>query len=155
MEEGLEIVKAIRDRYDGERRNPWNEFECGSNYARSMASYSLIIAVSGFRYDMTREMIGFDPIIQFAAGGEFQSFWSIDGGWGTYRMSEEKTEIALLHGSTTIRSLGLPNAALDGEVSVNGMRIEGSPQGIRNIIRPIVDSPGRTENHCRAQKEPE
>jgi DNA-binding IclR family transcriptional regulator len=23
IEEGLEIVKAVRDRYDGEKRNPW------------------------------------------------------------------------------------------------------------------------------------
>ena len=30
--EGLDIVTSIRDRYDGEKRNPYNEFECGSNY---------------------------------------------------------------------------------------------------------------------------
>ena len=47
----------VVDRYDGEKRNTFNEMECGSNYARSMASYSLIPAFSGFTYDMTnREM---------------------------------------------------------------------------------------------------
>jgi len=63
MDEGLAIVKAVRERYDGERRNPWNEFECGSNYARSMASYSLLLALSGFEYDMRKGHIGFSPKI--------------------------------------------------------------------------------------------
>ncbi|MCB0022318.1 MAG: hypothetical protein KDD91_04730, partial [Caldilinea sp.] len=33
VDEGMTCVAALRKRYDGERRNPWNEFECGSNYA--------------------------------------------------------------------------------------------------------------------------
>ncbi|RME61552.1 MAG: hypothetical protein D6790_07615, partial [Caldilineae bacterium] len=56
VEEGMTCVEALRRRYDGERRNPWNEFECGSNYARSMASYALLLAFSGFRFDSARGM---------------------------------------------------------------------------------------------------
>lgn len=59
LDEGLEVVEAVRHRYDGERRNPWNEFECGSNYARSMASYALLLALSGFVCDMTEGCLGF------------------------------------------------------------------------------------------------
>ena len=39
-EAGLKIAAAVRARYDGRRRNPWNEVDCGSNYARSMASFN-------------------------------------------------------------------------------------------------------------------
>ena len=78
-DEGVEIVKAIRDRYDGRKRNPWNEIECGSNYARSMASYSLIPIFSGFRFDMPHRRIGFDPIINMK---NFRCIWSLDSCWG-------------------------------------------------------------------------
>lgn len=62
--EGERIVKAVRDRYDGENRNPWNEIECGSNYARSMASYALLPIYSGFSFDMTEKRIGFAPLVE-------------------------------------------------------------------------------------------
>ena len=79
VEEGLDIVRAVRDRYDGRRRNPWNEFECGSNYARSMASYSLLLALSGFSFDLRSGHLGFRPVVPAA---RFRCFWSIDGAWG-------------------------------------------------------------------------
>ena len=49
--ESLQIVRAIRERHDGRRRNPWNEFECGSHYARALAAYGLLLAHSGVRAD--------------------------------------------------------------------------------------------------------
>ena len=39
VQEGLEVVRLCRDRYDGVRRNPFNEYECGHWYARAMSSY--------------------------------------------------------------------------------------------------------------------
>lgn len=49
QEESLSIVRGIRQRYDGRRRNPWNEFECGSHYARAMASYGLKLAFKSWQ----------------------------------------------------------------------------------------------------------
>ncbi|MBN1852308.1 MAG: hypothetical protein JW829_06275, partial [Pirellulales bacterium] len=47
VEQGLEIVRACRDRYDGRVRNPFNEYECGHWYARAMSSYGLIQGLTG------------------------------------------------------------------------------------------------------------
>ncbi|NLF01419.1 MAG: hypothetical protein GX601_10635, partial [Anaerolineales bacterium] len=41
IDEGLAVVEAIRARFDGARRNPWNEQECGHHYARAMASWAV------------------------------------------------------------------------------------------------------------------
>ena len=50
VREGVQCFENVRRRYDGERRNPWDEPECGHHYARAMAAWSGIVALSGFRY---------------------------------------------------------------------------------------------------------
>lgn len=104
MEEGLEIVRSVRERYDGVKRNPWNEFECGSNYARSMASYGLLLTFSGFSYHMSQKMLGFNPISE----GDFKSFWSIEGAWGTFQRQENSIKLTVLYGELDLAQLSLP-----------------------------------------------
>ena len=57
VNEGLEIVRCCRARYDGVRRNPFNEYECGHWYARAMSSYALIQGYSGLRYDAAEKTL--------------------------------------------------------------------------------------------------
>jgi len=106
VKEGAAVVAAVRDRYDGEKRNPWNEFECGSNYARSMASYSLLNAFSGLQFDMVKGMIGFEPVA--AKAGKFQCFWSLEGGWGVFSMKPARARIQVLYGALKLKSVKLP-----------------------------------------------
>lgn len=44
VDEALKVVTDVRDRYDGSRRNPFDEVECGHHYVRSMASWGLLDA---------------------------------------------------------------------------------------------------------------
>ncbi len=101
VEEGLAVVKSVRDRYDGEKRNPWNEIECGSNYARSMASYALVPALSGFTFDLRCGHIGFAPLGDPAT---FTCFWSVDGAWGLYRRTARGIRLEVLYGSLRLQS---------------------------------------------------
>lgn len=101
VDEGLTIVKAVRERHDGYRRNPWNEVECGHHYVRSMASWGLLLALSGFKYDMLKGTISFKPVIN---EDNFTSFWSTGKAWGIYRQKKDrqsgevKSEIEVLYG---------------------------------------------------------
>lgn len=79
LREGLAVCKAIRDRHDGYRRNPYNEFECGSHYSRSMANYAYLPALSGFRYSAPERTLYLDPIV---SEDDFRCFFSVDSGWG-------------------------------------------------------------------------
>jgi uncharacterized protein (DUF608 family) len=105
IKEGMTAVKAIRDRYDGKKRNPWNEFECGSNYARSMASYALLNAFSGFEFDMVEGMLGFHPLE--TKDGKFRCFWSLAPAWGTYSCQKTSAELQILDGSLVLTRLRL------------------------------------------------
>lgn len=101
--EGLTCVKAVRSRYDGKKRNPWNEMECGSNYARSMASYALLLVYSGFVYDMYRHKIGFHPIVQ----APWQFFWSLDSGFGIVKKEKNRISLQVLYGKLKVEEVEL------------------------------------------------
>jgi len=79
IEEGLEIVRACRARYDGRVRNPFDEFECGHWYGRALASYALLQALSGARYDAVDKIIHLKPKFK----GDFRAFLSTAAGFGT------------------------------------------------------------------------
>jgi len=106
IEQGLRCVRAVRERYDGEKRNPWNEIECGSNYARSMSSYALLLTYSGFKYDVPNKMIGFAPLEK---KDDLSFFWSLDSGWGHVAFRQNKMEISLSSGSIDIARIEIGN----------------------------------------------
>ncbi len=81
VNEGVECIGNIRRRYDGRRRNPWNEAECGSHYARAMASWSAIPALSGWTYHAVERSLSAQPRVNEK---RFESFWSTGTGWGTF-----------------------------------------------------------------------
>ena len=78
IDNGLCCIAAIRDRYDGLKRNPFDEAECGHHYARAMASWAAILALSGFGYSAVT------GTIRFAAPQEpVRHFWSTGYAWGS------------------------------------------------------------------------
>lgn len=97
LEEGLAIVKGVRDRHDGVARNPWNEFECGHHYARAMSSWSLILALSGFHYNARERFIAFAPKIN---ANDFKSFYSTGSGWGVFSQKASATGLSAKIGVT-------------------------------------------------------
>lgn len=113
-DEAVSIVNAIRDRYDGKKRNPWAEIECGASYSRAMASYSFLLIYSGFKYDMTKNMLGFIP----KKRGKY--FWSIDGAWGTVELKENEIRFHVLYGELELKSFvhdldSVEQVVLDGQ----------------------------------------
>ena len=115
--EALDVVSAIRARYDGKLRNPFSEIECGASYARAMASYALLMIYSGFRFDMTRGMLGFRPM----RSGQY--FWSADGAWGTVQLCDTSLRLSVLYGDITLKCLEHPLPCAS-TVSLNGRPVE-------------------------------
>ena len=115
-DEGLAAVRAIRDRYTGERRNPWSEIECGANYARTMASFALLPILEGFTVDLPAGRIGVQPRIP----GSLRAFFSCGTAWGTLEVTDGGITLTLSGGT-----LRLSSFACTG--TVTGVEADGAP----------------------------
>jgi uncharacterized protein (DUF608 family) len=104
VKEGLAVVKMVRSRYDGHVRNPWNEYECGSFYARAMASYALLPALSGFRYSATDKAMWFGPKL---ATRPFTTFFSTASGFGTITLDKHALKIEMTEGKLSLNRIHL------------------------------------------------
>ena len=120
LEEGLAVVRAVRERYRGYNRNPWNEIECGSNYARSMASFALLPIFSGFSFDLPRGRIGFDPIVRKE---DFSCLWSVGTAWGRVCVKKQQTVIEIYDGSLSLNALRIPFVTGAAKLLVDGREI--------------------------------
>ncbi|GAB1308884.1 non-lysosomal glucosylceramidase [Urechidicola sp. KH5] len=87
-EEGLNNIKNIRDRYDGLKRNPFDEAECGHHYARAMASWASLIALSEFQYSAIEKSIKFTD-----KPGNY--FWSNGTAWGMCSIDKNQEEYSV------------------------------------------------------------
>ena len=82
-------MAAARERFSGARRNPFDEAECGHHYARAMASWGLVVALTGFRYDARQGLMTFAEVTQ-----PTRWFWSTGSAWGTAAADAGRTRPA-------------------------------------------------------------
>jgi non-lysosomal glucosylceramidase len=110
LREGLTVFKAVRDRHDGFMRNPYNEFECGNHYARSLANYAYLLALSGFRYSAPERTLYLNPAL---AADDFRCFFSVEGAWGVIEARQAGGEtiitVETLAGELPINKIALGN----------------------------------------------
>jgi hypothetical protein len=100
IENGLKCIKSIRDRFDGEKRNPFDDPEYGHFYSRAMASWSSVMALSGFHYS------GIDKSMEFTAKpGSY--FWSNGYAWGSCKVENDKVQLQVLKGSLSLNKFRL------------------------------------------------
>jgi non-lysosomal glucosylceramidase len=119
--EGIECIGNIRRRYDGERRNPWNEAECGHHYARAMAAWTGLVALSGFRYRGAERAVEAMPR---SRAQRFRSFWSAGTAWGSFELARQESglrfSIAATEGEMAVRRVELAPRAGGGSTATVG-----------------------------------
>jgi uncharacterized protein (DUF608 family) len=138
--EGLEIVRGVRSRHDGFKRNPWNEPECGHHYARAMSSWSLLLALSGYHYNAAQGLLHLNPVL---CDMDFRAFFTVGSAWGVasvqHRGGRCVFSATVLWGNVTVQTLDLPMldpAACD-------VRLNGGPvavhavEGCTRFVTPV------------------
>ncbi len=121
VKQGLAIVEAVRRRYDGVRRNPYNEIECGHHYARALASWSLLTALSGFAFSAPDKEIRFRPRL---ARADFRCLYSAGVAWGAYRQrlaqGKLEAELSVEGGELELVRMRLPFTGPSARVLTRG-----------------------------------
>jgi hypothetical protein len=101
VEQGLEIVRACRTRYDGRVRNPFDEYECGHWYARAMSSYAMLEGLTRARYDAVTRTLHLHP----TRAGDFRSFLSTATGYGTVGVRDGKPFLDVKSGRIDVQQV--------------------------------------------------
>jgi hypothetical protein len=108
--EGLKCIANIRARYDGHKRSPFDEAECGHHYARAMASWAAVLTLSGFQYSAVHGRMCFT-----SRPGRY--FWSNGSAWGecTIQKSRGKlsAELSVMAGAVALCKFGLGEEMID------------------------------------------
>jgi len=124
VDEGLQVFKSIRDRFDGNKRNPFNEGEYGHRYARAMAAWGGILAYTGFHYSAVTKSMNFN-----SRTGKY--FWSNGYQYGTIEINDS--------GPNKLVKL----TALNGPLSLKTFTLNGT--GIVKFKTPRIFAANKTE----------
>lgn len=128
VEEGLTVARAVRQRFTGRNRNPWNEAECGNHYARSMAAWALIIACTGFDWDASRRRLSLAPKV--GDQDRFRTVFTTGSAQGRITLEPGAAEITVDQGELDL-----------AELVINGRTFTGVDQGPIGAGRTVRFTP--------------
>ena len=135
VDEGLSLIEAVRDRYDGRRRNPFNEAECGHHYARAMASWSAVLALTGFDYDARTGTLLFN----LATVGDDMVLVvrkCLGHGPAVRRRSRRVIDARIVGGSTPILKLGVRRGNEVHLADASVSEVDGEISAIAVLVSP-------------------
>jgi non-lysosomal glucosylceramidase len=148
--EGLKVLAALRQRYNGKRRNPYNEIECGDHYARAMAGWTMLEAMSGFHFNALDEALTFAPV---GDASEFRAPFITGTSWGVYSQQSEsqsmRVELSCHFGELRLQRLTLKsstNMIVSAETwGMPSCKIEKHDDGLLTLSfeQPIILQRGR------------
>jgi uncharacterized protein (DUF608 family) len=105
VDEGVSVIADIRARYDGLHRNPFNEAECGYHYARAMAAWGAVLALTGFGYNAA------DGVLRLRRRPGAVDFFSTGDAWGLARQSADSVDVEILGGNLNLTAVTLTDHA--------------------------------------------
>lgn len=136
VDDALRIERALRARYDGTHRSPWNEIECGNHYARSLASWALLLGASGAQWDAPTGVLAFAP----ASAGPFRSLFTTGTGWGRVEVDGDTLALHLDGGTLEVADLRLHDRGLGSDIRLRA----GETRVFPLVSDPPSSTPPRT-----------
>jgi uncharacterized protein (DUF608 family) len=119
VQEGLEIIRAVDDRYRRAGRC-WNHVECGDHYYRAMSSWATLLALTGFKVDAPAATVSILPVVRQP---KFLAPWVSATGWGTLELANGTLTVNCHSGTLALQRLrvNLPGRNLQVRLAGRGL----------------------------------
>lgn len=98
--EATDILKTVRERYDGAKRNPFDEYECGHWYGRALSSYGLLQGYTGIRYDAVNKTLYANKQNM----KEYTSFLCTETGYGLVHVVQDNISLDVFAGDIDVEN---------------------------------------------------
>jgi non-lysosomal glucosylceramidase len=141
VDEALKIVEGARNRYRGDKRNPFAEIECGHYYIRALSSWSLLLAATGFSCDVHSGTMKFAPKFETQ---NFRAPFFAGTCWGVFNWTKTTKRLStmwqILGGKFNLKELQLQVGALSKRqvaITLDGksLRSQASVKGDWLVLR--------------------
>lgn len=152
VDRAIDLLSAVRARYDGTRQNPWNDIECGDHYVRAMSSWGLLDSIMGYQFDAGSGTIQIAPMVDQPV---IDAPFVFGTAWGTVSLTANSTGATV-----SIRVLGGELAPLQLVLNDTGARtafaeLDGSQPWQAPITRRtdkrVIDLTGANLSIARGQ----
>ncbi|PRB08786.1 GH116 family glycosyl-hydrolase [Microbacterium sp. MYb62] len=134
VDDALRIERSLRARYDGGHRSPWNEIECGNHYARSLASWALLLGASGAQWDAPNRVLSFAP----ATAGPLRCLFTTGTGWGRVELDDDALTLHLDGGTLDVAELRLHGRTLGRGIRLRAGSASTGAASHRSPLTPTL-----------------
>jgi hypothetical protein len=93
-----------------------------------MASWSAVLALSGFQYDAPSQTLVVQPRSEQRP---FQCFWSTGTGWGTFQLAGPKLTVKVLSGTLALKQVSFNSSDVARRAVVNGAVAKAGFRGVK------------------------
>lgn len=112
FERARAIAENIDNRYMQAGRI-FNHEECGGHYYRPLAAWTLMLSLSGFKYDREKKRVTIAPKQE-----TLTIPWFTPQGYGVLKIMEDQVELSVLEGSIEVRELQIWNKCRPDKITV-------------------------------------
>lgn len=129
FDKAVEIAGNVENRHRQAGRI-FNHEECGNHYYRPMASWTLLLSLSGLRYEKNRKAVMLNPKQE-----ELTVPWFTTQGYGMLEVKKDRIQLRCLEGSMDYKTICLWGERKAEQILVSGEAQEFEQNGLEIVMQ--------------------